>query len=207
MTLLGVIGALTLVTTVAQFWPQPIRILRHGTAGVSSTTWGMLMVSVSGWSTYGILSGRSVVWVTNFLVVPGVLLVVTKTWVRASGDRKVILMSLIGSIVCVVLMVAVTGPVLVALSMWEVAALIPQTLDVMRARTQRSIEGVSLLGWCVTIAAQGLWGTWYIMTHGPLAPTIGAWLIVGLAAALVIKVATLRDQRWVKGTRFSRGNK
>ncbi len=189
MDVAALIGWTAVAFTVAQFWPQPIRSWKMGVAGVSGATWGMLLISVSTWTGAGIAEQEPVVWVTNLLVAPGVLLV---CWLLRKTN--VLYWAGFGSIVAFLCALQWPWVALVVVSIWEVAAIFPQVREAYSSTTRTALAGVSVAGWTTTIVAQTLWFIWWATAGKAFAPAFGALTIAVMAGAIVVRVLYVRKR-------------
>lgn len=182
-------GVAAVVLSAVFFAPQAVRAVRHGTPGVSTATFQMVVVLSAVWLIYGIVEDLPALVVGN--VPPFLAALVVLGACRRDGARLVD--------VTRVAAVCTAGAVLVGVAFgiehigWVSAALgvsmrVPQLRAVRRAT---SIAGVSATTWALGIASNVCWFV-YGAAHGDIRVPVACVIQIALATSLLRAIARRR---------------
>ena len=185
MTFVGVVATVAVAMTIIQFLPQPFRVFRTGTAGVSTATWVLLLCTQGGWFAFGVARSLTALWVTAVITLPAAAAVCVKLAGRSVADRRLVSAAVAWLAAVIVAVQVAPAAVGVSLAVVDVVATVPQ---LRLARRGGDLSGVSRLGWFATFVAQTLWGVYGVLVSEPVVAFAGFAFAV-LAGCVVVLVS------------------
>lgn len=192
MTLfIEVVGVLAALTTAVFFLPQAVRVVRHGTDGVSTITFQIVTVLSAIWLVYGAVESLpALIWGNVPIIVCA--LVVLGCCRRDGAPWRDLLPVIVGCAAAATAVWILFGPAHIG---WVSVALgtamrIPQLRAV---RASQSIEGVSATTWWIGIVNNSLWAV-YAIPQGDYRIPIACAIQIVLAAILLREISRIRRQ-------------
>ena len=196
--LVSVLGWTAAAVGASFMLPQVVRLLRtRSTAGVSTPAWQIMLGANLGWTTHGLLTGHTNLWVPNAL-----LLVCTSTILtmihRQSGTPWFQLLAPGVALSATMVTLNLTmGPVAFA-----VAAFLPsgtaQVLQLKELVHSVNLSGVSVGYLALSVCTQTLWLSWSLLA-GEVSVTLCA-MSLGSLMTINLVWALLRRYRVVRAT-------
>jgi len=185
------VGVLAAMLSAAFFFPQALRAVRHGTKGVSTTTFQMVVVIGTVWLLYGVVEHLPALIFGNAPVLVCAVVVLACCVRDGSRVRDVVPVALAGLAVAAIVWI-VFGPSQIG---WISAALgISMRVPQLRAvRASESIEGVSAITWWLGIANNAAWII-YAIPHGDYRIPIACVIQIALAASLLRAISRKRHR-------------